>query len=428
MVLHNLAERYKLQLNVVLLSALSGMIYIYPFDSSFRFTLGCVVLSVMLLYFRQLPLISTIVLSGAAIFCFRTGVSALFGFQTWEVELINNFPALFYYFALSAIWYFFDIRGSINNMAALVLKLSVADIVSNVAEFSLRQDIERADYEKFLISVIAVGVIRAILAFYGYYSLKKYQNFVLASEQLERYAELTFIIAKLRAELFYLHKSSQNIEEVMEQSYWLYNELNMIHSNTDELGKNFAERALTIARSIHEIKKDYYRVSSGIENVLKQSAVEEEMALSEIMFIIEQNTLRFLSAAKKQIKITFPFQGDMLVRRHYDVVSILDNLIMNAIDACHEAGNIEVSYRILDNEVILSVHDDGCGINKSDYFVIFKPGYSTKFSPYTGKMSTGLGLAHVKDLVERLGGSIKVSSAPGDTCFTVHLPITTLNA
>lgn len=428
MVLHNLAERYKLQLNVVLLSALSGMIYIYPFDSSFRFTLGCVVLSVMLLYFRQLPLVSTIVLSGAAIFFIRSGVSIVFDVQTWEIELANNFPALFYYLTLSVIWYFFNIRSSIDNMAAFVLKLSVADIISNMAEFFLRQDIERADYEKFLISVIAVGVIRAILAFYGYYSLKKYQNFVLAGEQLERYAELTFIIAKLRAELFYLHKSSQNIEEVMEQSYWLYNELNMINNTTDELRKNFSERALTIARSIHEIKKDYYRVSSGIENVLKQSAVEEEMALSEIMFIIEQNTLRFLAAEKKQIKISFPFQGDMLVRRHYDVVSILDNLIMNAIDACHENGNIEVSYHIIDSEVILSVHDDGCGISKSDYFVIFKPGYSTKFSPSTGKMSTGLGLAHVKDLVERLGGSIKVVSDPGDTCFTVHIPAANLNA
>ena len=174
LLLHTLTERYKLQLNVVLLSALSGMIYIHPFDSSFRFTLGCAVLSVLLLYFQELPLVSTIVFSGAAIFFIRSGVSILFGFQSWEVELVHNFPALFYYFALSAIWCFFNIRGSINNMAALVLKLSVADIISNMAEFCLRQDIERADYEKFLISVIAVGVIRAMFAFAGYYGLKKY--------------------------------------------------------------------------------------------------------------------------------------------------------------------------------------------------------------------------------------------------------------
>ena len=135
-----------------------------------------------------------------------------------------------------------------------------------------------------------------------------------------------------------------------------------------------------------------------------------------------------IATAKKKIRLSFPFQGDMLVRRHYDVVSILDNLIMNAIDACHENGNIEVDYRLLAHEVIFSVHDNGCGINKSDYFVVFKPGYSTKFSPHTGKMSTGLGLSHVKDLVERLGGSIKVSSAPGDTCFTVQIPTAALNA
>ncbi len=416
-------EQYKLHINVVALSALASMVSVYPFDSSFRFTLGCVVLAVMLLYFRQLPVAATIAATGAAIFTLRSGVNVLFGYRPWDAVLLDNFPAFLYYLVLAALWCFFNVRGSIGNMALVILKLSVADIVSNVVEISLRSDIDSSEYERFLIGIVAVGVIRAILSFYGYYSLKKYQNFVLAGEQLERYTELTLIIAKLRAELFYLKKSSQDIEQVMQESYWLYNELSTGQDRSAEEEKSLGGRALMVARSIHEIKKDYYRVSTGIEKALNPSAVERGMALSEIMFIIEQNTLRFLAGTNKAISLRFIAEGNLSTNRHYDIVSILDNLIMNAIEACGESGNIGVLYEVTGGQVVFAVSDDGCGISQSDHDVLFEPGYSTKFSPHTGKMSTGLGLAHVKDLVTQLGGDIQVASEPGRTCFTVRLPL-----
>ncbi len=421
-------ETYKLHINVVGMVALASMAYVYPFDSSFRFTIGCALLATMLLYFRQLPVIPTMIFSGVAIFVMRSGVHFFLGYQSWETVLLNNLPAVLYYIVLGFLWHVLDIRGSVGNMPLVILKLSVADIVSNVAEVAVRTDLVDENYEMVAIGVVAVGVIRGILSFGGYYSLKKYQDFVLAGEQMARYTELTLMIAKLRTELFYLQKSSQDIELVMEQSYWLYNELNTGQDRTADEERDFGRRALAIARSIHEIKKDYSRVSTGIENVLKPSAVERGMTLTEIMYIIEQNTLRFLAAANKAIDIHFAGQGDLVTNKHYDIVSILDNLIMNAIEACGEAGSLQVSYEIGEGQVVFSVTDNGCGISKDEYFVIFKPGYSTKFSPRTGKMSTGLGLAHVKDLVEQLGGVIKVASEPGRTRFTVHTPADSLTA
>jgi two-component system sensor histidine kinase YcbA len=80
-----------------------------------------------------------------------------------------------------------------------------------------------------------------------------------------------------------------------------------------------------------------------------------------------------------------------------------------------------------DNSLIIKVADNGTGIPEDQLKVIFQPGYSTKYDPRTGTMSTGLGLTHVKSLVEYLSGSISVKSIPGSgTTFIIEIPLAQL--
>lgn len=174
-----------------------------------------------------------------------------------------------------------------------------------------------------------------------------------------------------------------------------------------------ADEALAIAREIHEIKKDYYRVVAGIENILMPSSKAQEVKLSDILHIIEQNTMRYLSVMDKKMTITYNQADDFITDKHYTLVSILDNLIMNSIEACSEGGIIRVVQTSSKDEMFFCVEDNGSGIDPKEFDLIFNPGYSTKFSPRTGNISTGLGLAHVKIYVELLGGSIRVESLPG---------------
>jgi two-component system sensor histidine kinase YcbA len=184
-----------------------------------------------------------------------------------------------------------------------------------------------------------------------------------------------------------------------------------------------AAQALTIARSIHEIKKDYTRVISGIEKIVQPSARSEGIQFSEIMFIIEQNTNRYLSSLSKNIHITFECRDDFLTDKHYIIASILDNLITNAIEATAIEGTIKVCQECRNDMVVFSVEDAGIGIAPDDYELIFEPGYSTKFSAETGKMSTGLGLAHVRNLTTALDGEIQIQSEAGRfTLFTIQIP------
>nr|WP_092072680.1 sensor histidine kinase [Dendrosporobacter quercicolus]NSL48930.1 sensor histidine kinase [Dendrosporobacter quercicolus DSM 1736]SDM48246.1 two-component system, sensor histidine kinase YcbA [Dendrosporobacter quercicolus] len=414
-------DQHKLMINSIVLVALAGMVFVYPFfQSHFRFTLGVAVLAALLLYFPRLPIITTAACSGLAIFFMRSIIYLPYGLAEFAIAIGHNWPAIVYYFAYGACFRFFNIRAYLQHALGLMLLLSLADILSNCMELLVRSELFTANIETLLVTVATVGVLRPVIAIASYYALKQYRDFALAEDRLARYAELTVLAAQLKTELYYLQKSSQNIESIMEQSYLLYQNLNERQRPGCE---EQAGRALAVAREIHEVKKDYYRVVTGIEKVLETSAIEQGLRLSEIFFIIEQNTVRVTGQTGKQLAISFHYENDFLTDQHYLIVSILNNLMINAIEACADGCAIKIEQASNDSMVSFYVSDNGSGIKPEDYELIFQPGYSTKFCPYTGKMSTGLGLSHVKNLVEHLQGRIEVTSAAGTgTTFAVHLP------
>ena len=74
-------------------------------------------------------------------------------------------------------------------------------------------------------------------------------------------------------------------------------------------------------------------------------------------------------------------------------------------------------------DCVLQVHDNCGGIAPEYLPTIFEPGFSTKINFETGKVSRGLGLSLVKDIVEEeLGGVISVKSPNGCTDFTIRIP------
>ncbi|HMM22935.1 MAG TPA: ATP-binding protein [Selenomonadales bacterium] len=421
--LRNLRQESTTILTGVVLVGLTGLVYIYPFHTHFRFTVSVTVLATLLIYFPRIPAVTTATLCGAVICIGRIVVQVLFDKAGFPEVVWINLPALFYYLLYGSLFSVLQVRQLVNNALKLVLMLSLIDVFCNIFELVIRADLFNGDRESIFTSLVAVAILRALLTVGAYYALRRYQSFILAEEQMARYTELTVMIAQLKAELYYLNKSSQDIERVMEESYWLYKSLHAKNQNGSE-GSNEAAQALTIARNIHEVKKDYYRVVTGIEGILRPSTKVKGMSLPEIFFIIEQNTLRFLKGTHKKIDISFHYDFEFTTDQHYMIVSLLDNLITNAIEACGETGKIKVEeYRDAGN-IILSVEDNGCGIKPEDADLVFQVGYSTKFCRDTGRMSTGLGLAHVKNLTEMLEGSVELVSGPcAFTQFKLVLPV-----
>lgn len=415
---------YKRILHVVFLVALTGMVFIYPFEGYFRFTLSVAMLATLLLYFPDISVVLTSTFSGIMIFLLRTIFVYWLGSQEFWTIFDQNLPTVLYYLIFGVLFKTLKIRSYIGNATVLILLLTIIDIASNIFEL-LARDIS-ARNEAVFGSIVGVALCRALVAVYGYYALKKYYTSVVEQDRLHRYAEMTVLIAKLKSELFYLKKSSQDIEQVMEKGYVLYQGLHAMAMDYRVLD-TYAEEALNIAREIHEVKKDYYRVSAGIENVLKPPTNIDGLKFSEIFFIIEENTKRCLQEVAQNIDISFSYTQDFTTKRQYVIVAILDNLITNAIDACNTNGYIHVSQSVVNDKLILKVADSGCGIGTDEYEIIFAPGYSTKYCRHTGKMSTGLGLSQVRTLTESLGGLVRVTSQKGrGAIFAVTIPLSNL--
>jgi signal transduction histidine kinase len=101
---------------------------------------------------------------------------------------------------------------------------------------------------------------------------------------------------------------------------------------------------------------------------------------------------------------------------------VIMNLLGNALDAVlPKEGLIRVECRYdADNrQMVLTVGDNGVGIQPAMMKHMFELFHSTK-----GNRGTGLGLAVAKKIVDEHEGSISVRSAPGDgTAFTIRLPV-----
>ncbi|MEW6684906.1 MAG: ATP-binding protein [Candidatus Edwardsbacteria bacterium] len=98
------------------------------------------------------------------------------------------------------------------------------------------------------------------------------------------------------------------------------------------------------------------------------------------------------------------------------------NLVNNALEATQENGGVVVSAGLVqkdgEDEIEISVQDDGCGIPQKNLKQIFTPFFTTK------ERGTGLGLSIVQKIVEDHGGTVSVESEEGKgATFFVYLPV-----
>lgn len=101
--------------------------------------------------------------------------------------------------------------------------------------------------------------------------------------------------------------------------------------------------------------------------------------------------------------------------------NMINNLVENAVKYSGENVDIGIACRIVDGAISISVTDNGHGIAASDMKHIFKRFYRGRATS-ADIPGMGLGLAYVKLLVDAHGGSVIVSSNPGQgSCFTINL-------
>lgn len=118
--------------------------------------------------------------------------------------------------------------------------------------------------------------------------------------------------------------------------------------------------------------------------------------------------------------LTFAWQDDIegtLTLPATPVRQILINLLLNAVQAAAERGNIRCRAAVAGNALHIEVANDGEHIPQEAMEMLFEPLASRRESGH------GLGLWVTYQIVHQLGGEITAESQPGETLFTVTLPL-----
>lgn len=115
--------------------------------------------------------------------------------------------------------------------------------------------------------------------------------------------------------------------------------------------------------------------------------------------------------------------GDTVVHINRNaVLGALQNLVSNSVSACHGQGNILVHAHLLDDGGLeILVTDNGRGVPREQQAHIFEPFYTSR----QGRGGTGLGLAVVRNVMNKHDGEIWLESIPGlGSTFGLVFPVT----
>ncbi|NRT64828.1 MULTISPECIES: sensor histidine kinase [Clostridium] len=414
-----MTERTKICLkNSVLFSVLISIlaqIYIYPFNSRFVLGVGVIVIGLIFSISENIYPVLIGIITGTITASIRS-IGLLMSSSNYSNDIIMQFmPAAIFYIIYGILGTIFPLTRRNKSIIHLYLSLISFDIICNTAEILVRN--------MFSISTIKVIIVTALVRAFiqcSAFLIYKYQKlYIKTLEHQKRYAELNLMVSKIYAEAFYLQKSTNDLNTIMREAYNLY------EMNKDK--EEFSVKALSLAQNAHEIRKNNDRVLRGINQLVQNVEKAEYMSMSEIFCIISDNTKRQIDNVNSNIFIKFKLEEDYSIKRYYDIFAILNNLIINAIEACSGDNMINVIGEISQKELLLDVSDNGTGIDKDVLPYIFNIGFSTKFNEETGAMSTGIGLCHVKNLLENLGGSIEVESdIDRGTKFLVKIPLSSI--
>jgi PAS domain S-box-containing protein len=183
-------------------------------------------------------------------------------------------------------------------------------------------------------------------------------------------------------------------------------------------------------RFVNHIKQGSAHLLQLINDILDLSKIEAgQLELRCEQFLVEEalpevlSTIRPLAMAKnidlqQKLGTDRPVYADRVRFKQ-----IMYNLLSNAVKFTPKGGRIEIDCFESEDQVCLSVTDNGIGIRPEDQQVVFEEFRQVEGGRDSVNEGTGLGLAISKRLVEQQGGKISLFSEPGKgSRFTFTLP------
>lgn len=230
--------------------------------------------------------------------------------------------------------------------------------------------------------------------------LEQLQKKLLEAERFAAMGKVSSIIGHelknqlgiMRNAVYYIKLKLQNKDEKIDKH------LNMLDNEIVEIDHTM-ENILTFAKT-KQLKIKIIDLKNVLSSVIEKISVPNGITVTT-------------SIADNLPKLAI---DDIQISR------VFVNLILNAIDAIGNEGNLDINVKEIGDYIVINFTDTGCGIKNEDKKKIFEPFFSNKAK------GTGLGLATSKIIIEAHKGSIDIKSEINKgTSVIIKLPIINQN-
>jgi signal transduction histidine kinase len=331
----------------------------------------------------------------------------------------------------------------LQDQKDLVLVAVLANQDSQLSAWSLRRIFNFSDSSEINKRLLLVAVMLVALAAIGIvlrFTFSLQRGFAIIQEGLERLRtdfnyrlpdqnhELRTIVQAVNT----MADSRQKLETDLRRedrlrvmgrvvagiAHEIRNPLNSIRLSIRLLAKRMQGQAAT-AEIITLITGEIDRLDSLLKSLLVFGADEPEKMRQQPLQPVLDRTLALVKPHAEErgvmIRVVAPAECEALVDANY-LQQALMNLLLNAIDASGQNGEVGLSLRSLDGHVEVNVQDSGPGLSLDQRERIFAAFYTTKSG------GTGLGLAVTKTLLEKMGATIESGNGERGARFRVLLP------
>ncbi|MDN3019111.1 sensor histidine kinase [Paenibacillus sp. BSR1-1] len=399
---------------------ITGELKYYPISGAdLRFSMSTTVFFFILLWSRKIHPVLAGFLTGSAVVCFRIILDKV---EVGSFHFPNHFPVFFYYMVYGLFFHIFKVKKLYHRPLLIGLLGMVLEIMGNFTEMTIRHfttDMKMTNSSFFII--VGVAIIRSFFVL-GFFNTILVRETRLAEEQQrKRTEEVLLLVSNLYVEMFQLEKSAKNAEKLTSACYSIYRDLKALNI------PNQAQEMLKIAGELHEIKKDNQRIYAGLSKLMAKEKLDDFMNIREIISVATISNNNYSELLEKTIDFQVIIHNEHPKYHTFILLSLINNLLANAVEAIHQAGEIVVTVERIQDLVKITIKDNGRGISEKNKVYIFEPGFTTKYDQ-AGIASNGIGLSYTKNVIENLDGKIHLieSSKEKGTTFEILIPVENL--
>ncbi|WMN61781.1 ATP-binding protein (plasmid) [Pseudoalteromonas xiamenensis] len=268
--------------------------------------------------------------------------------------------------------------------------------------------------------------------------LEKQKNVILKTEKMATLGTLAAGVAhEINNPLAYV---SSNIESLFDFNDTLVGLLHLARelSQSEEIDPDLKAKFVELQKGMSfelmaedivdigvDVQEGVRRIAGIVSNLLSFSRPKENKSSNVNLAEVSRSILKLAASQLRNVVVKTEIEEVPETCCNADAIGqVILNLLLNAKDACESEltrqSCVGLSINAIQEHILISVSDNGVGMDETTLTKIFEPFYTTKD---VGK-GTGMGMAIVYGFIEEHNGTIHVESKLGQgTSITVSLPI-----